>query len=285
MRRSRRSARDESDDGRRHRPGRRAHDPDRRPLARRLRIVQLPRLRPRARDHRRGRAGAARVGYASELVAAPREPGAVRADRDASHRAPRVRGLLALPTITHIHSSTIPVLAGSGTIFLDSRAHKTIYDGCEIARAHGATVRRFRSDDPDDLERCCARIGPRCAWLHGRRQQHERQRAEAARFPRVVRAYDALLYIDDAHGFGVIGERRPTRRARTGHAATSSATSARATTTSSSSAASRRRTRRCSPSSPVRPSSRTCSRSRRRRISTRARRPLRRSRPCSRAST
>src|SRR5438309_9461090 len=43
---------------------------------------------------------------------------------------------LVLPTITHIHTSVIPVLAGSGTILLDSRAHKTIYDGCQVARGH-----------------------------------------------------------------------------------------------------------------------------------------------------
>src|ERR687886_2787661 len=43
---------------------------------------------------------------------------------------------LALPTITHIHSSVLPVLAGSGTILLDGRAHKTIYDGCQIAAHH-----------------------------------------------------------------------------------------------------------------------------------------------------
>ena len=42
---------------------------------------------------------------------------------------------LVLPTITHIHMSVIPLLAASGTIFLDSRAHKTIYDGCQIAKA------------------------------------------------------------------------------------------------------------------------------------------------------
>ena len=42
------------DDGRGHRRDRRAHDPHRRPLAGRLRLVQLPRLRPRPRDHRRG---------------------------------------------------------------------------------------------------------------------------------------------------------------------------------------------------------------------------------------
>src|SRR5437764_11478618 len=33
------------------------------------------------------------------------------------------------PTITHLHSTATPLLAASGTIFLDARAHKTIYDG------------------------------------------------------------------------------------------------------------------------------------------------------------
>ena len=58
---------------------------------------------------------------------------------------------LILPTITLIHSSVIPLLAREGTVFLDSRAHKTIYDGCQIARSHGATIERFRFEDPDDL--------------------------------------------------------------------------------------------------------------------------------------
>jgi 8-amino-7-oxononanoate synthase len=35
-----------------------------------------------------------------------------------------------LPTLTHIHASVIPVLASDGTIFVDARAHKTIWDGC-----------------------------------------------------------------------------------------------------------------------------------------------------------
>jgi 8-amino-7-oxononanoate synthase len=58
---------------------------------------------------------------------------------------------LLFPTITHIHMSVLPVLVGAGTIFLDGRAHKTIYDGAMIARGHGATVQRFRHDDPDHL--------------------------------------------------------------------------------------------------------------------------------------
>jgi 8-amino-7-oxononanoate synthase len=60
---------------------------------------------------------------------------------------------LVLPTITHIHMSVIPLLAASGTIFLDARAHKTIYDGCQIAKARGAAVRRFRFEDPDHLDK------------------------------------------------------------------------------------------------------------------------------------
>src|SRR5919199_1570974 len=61
--------------------------------------------------------------------------------------------VLILQTLTHIHASVIPVLAGDGTIFVDGRAHKTIWDGCVVARAHGATIRRFRHDDPEDLQR------------------------------------------------------------------------------------------------------------------------------------
>ncbi len=54
---------------------------------------------------------------------------------------------LVLPTITHIHMSVIPVLVGDGAIFLDGRAHKTIYDGAMVAAGHGATIQRFRHND------------------------------------------------------------------------------------------------------------------------------------------
>ena len=53
-----------------------------------------------------------------------------------------------LPTITLIHTSVIPVLAGQGAVLVDSQAHKTIYDGATIARGAGATLHRVRPNDP-----------------------------------------------------------------------------------------------------------------------------------------
>jgi 8-amino-7-oxononanoate synthase len=115
---------------------------------------------------------------------------------------------LVLPTITHIHMSVIPVLADGGTILLDRRAHKTIYDGCTVARAHGATIHRFDHDDLCQLESLlqlpCA--GPRVICIDGVNSMTGNA-PDLAGFARLAREHDALLYVDDAHGFGVIGER------------------------------------------------------------------------------
>jgi 8-amino-7-oxononanoate synthase len=116
---------------------------------------------------------------------------------------------LVLPTITLIHLAVIPILAGDGTIFLDRRAHKTIYDGCQLARAHGATVQRFAFEDPDDLERLLRedRSKTRLICMDGVNSMTGNA-PDLNAFARVARDYDAILYVDDAHGFGVIGEHR-----------------------------------------------------------------------------
>ncbi len=117
---------------------------------------------------------------------------------------------LVLPTITHIHNSVIPVLAASGTIFLDARAHKTIYDGCQIARSRGAAVRRFRFEDPDHLDELLSaeRDRARLICMDGVNSMTGNA-PDLRAFAEVARRHGALLYIDDAHGVGVIGERAP----------------------------------------------------------------------------
>ena len=115
---------------------------------------------------------------------------------------------LVLPTITLIHMSVIPVLAGSGTIYVESRAHKTIYEGCQFAAARGATLKRFQFEDPDDLERLLKQPGPspRLVCVDGVNSMTGNA-IDLAAFATLAREYNALLYVDDAHGFGVIGER------------------------------------------------------------------------------
>jgi 8-amino-7-oxononanoate synthase len=117
---------------------------------------------------------------------------------------------LVLPTITHIHMSVIPLLAAGGTIFLDQRAHKTIYDGCQIARSRGATVRRFRFEDPDHLDELLSAEPAgrtRLVCMDGVNSMTGNA-PDLQAFAAVTRRHGALLYVDDAHGFGVIGERR-----------------------------------------------------------------------------
>ncbi|MDQ1423523.1 MAG: 8-amino-7-oxononanoate synthase, partial [Acidimicrobiaceae bacterium] len=118
---------------------------------------------------------------------------------------------VVLPTITHIHTSVIPILAGQGCVFVDSRAHKTIYDGAMIAAGQGSVLRRFRSDDGrdvDDLARQLSEVPhgvSRLVCMDGVNSMTGNI-PDLAAFAEVTRAHDALLYVDDAHGFGVIGE-------------------------------------------------------------------------------
>jgi 8-amino-7-oxononanoate synthase len=115
---------------------------------------------------------------------------------------------LVFPTITHIHMSVIPILAGKGTVFLDAQAHKTIYDGSMYARGLGATVQRFRSGDHEHLAELlrAAPAGPRLICMDGVNSMTGNA-PDLKTFARIARENGALLYVDDAHGFGVLGER------------------------------------------------------------------------------
>jgi 8-amino-7-oxononanoate synthase len=117
---------------------------------------------------------------------------------------------LLLPTITLIHMSVIPVLAAGGAVFLDARAHKTIYDGCVSAAAAGAALARFHHDDPGHLEKLLRASGrsPRLICLDGVNSMTGNI-PPLREFARIAREHGALLYVDDAHGFGILGERGP----------------------------------------------------------------------------
>lgn len=118
---------------------------------------------------------------------------------------------LVLPTITHIHTSVLPVLAGGGTLLLEAQAHRTVYDGASAAAAAGATLHRFRLDDLDRLThhlRSAPVRAPRVVCVDGVNSMTGNP-PDIPTLARICREHGALLYIDDAHGFGVLGERHP----------------------------------------------------------------------------
>jgi 8-amino-7-oxononanoate synthase len=82
-----------------------------------------------------------------------------------------------------------------GTLLLDLRAHRTMHDAATLARAGGATVRLLREARP-----------PRILCIDGINSMTGNP-PDLPAFAALARAHDALLYVDDAHGFGVVGER------------------------------------------------------------------------------
>src|SRR5580658_1870844 len=115
---------------------------------------------------------------------------------------------LVLPTITLVHTSVIPVLAGQGAVLVDAQAHKTLYDGATIARGAGASLYRVRANDPDHLEEVLRTLSPEVSKIFciDGVNSMTGNAPDLPRYARICREYDALLYVDDAHGFAVIGE-------------------------------------------------------------------------------
>ena len=113
-----------------------------------------------------------------------------------------------LPTITLIHMSVIPVLAGAGRSSSSAartrrstRAASSPAPAARPCNASGTTTL-------DDLERLLQEevAQPRLICIDGVNSMTGNA-PDLAQFARLAREYDALLYVDDAHGFGVIGER------------------------------------------------------------------------------
>ncbi len=98
----------------------------------------------------------------------------------------------------------ISTLAGPGDVLvIERRAHASILDGSALS---GAEVKRFRHDEPGDLERVmdgCGEAGTLVVveGVHG-------LEGDVAPLPRIVRACrdrGARLVLDDTHGMGVLG--------------------------------------------------------------------------------
>ncbi|MDF1585867.1 serine palmitoyltransferase [Marinimicrococcus flavescens] len=91
-------------------------------------------------------------------------------------------------------------------IYLDADSHASIYDGCRLS---GAKVVRFRHNDPEDLDRRLARQqeGEAALVIVEGLYSMLGDVAPIAEFAEVKKKHGAWLMVDEAHSFGVFGER------------------------------------------------------------------------------
>lgn len=104
------------------------------------------------------------------------------------------------------NAGVIPVLVGEGdAIFSDELNHASIIDGARLSRAE---IVRFRHRDVDDLTQRLAERRAKAAHALVVTDGVFSMDGDVAPLPaltEVAHRYDAALYVDDAHGSGVMG--------------------------------------------------------------------------------
>ena len=110
---------------------------------------------------------------------------------------------------TLLNHGVIPALAGNdGIIFLDKSGHATMYEGAKIARDSGAKLVSFPSNDLAALEKLLEEhkdIPKKLITVDGVNSMTGGY-TDLPGLDRLAKKYQALVFCDDAHGFGVVGE-------------------------------------------------------------------------------
>lgn len=99
-------------------------------------------------------------------------------------------------------------IVGHGeTLLIDADSHASIYDGCRMSKAQTLT---FRHNDPENLDKKLARLGDEAkktlVVVEGLYSMLGDQ-PPLAEFVEVKNRHGAWLLVDEAHSFGVFGER------------------------------------------------------------------------------
>jgi 7-keto-8-aminopelargonate synthetase-like enzyme len=115
---------------------------------------------------------------------------------------------LIYPSVTLANLGAIPGLVGrQDLLVVDEHAHNSMQEGAKIAKANGVPLQTFSHCDPVDLERALTSASPyRCALV-----AIDGVYSMSGKLPPLRELNDlclrhnAILYVDDAHGTGVLG--------------------------------------------------------------------------------
>lgn len=120
-----------------------------------------------------------------------------------------VENVIVYTTVTLANHGIIPLLMRKGSLLLmDQEAHNSVQRSGIEAKGGGAKILQFKHDDFRQLE----------AQFRVHRRQHDHALIaldgvysmsgaylNLPRYQQLAEEYAAILYIDDAHGFGVVG--------------------------------------------------------------------------------
>ena len=102
---------------------------------------------------------------------------------------------------------TMAALVGQGdAIMLDGDAHASLFDGGKLS---GAAVYRFKHNDPESLDKRLGRLGElasRTLVIVEGLYSILGDRAPLREIAEVSKRHQALLFVDEAHSLGVLGE-------------------------------------------------------------------------------
>ena len=115
---------------------------------------------------------------------------------------------LIYPSVSLANLGAIPGLVGKqDVVVLDELAHNSMQEGAKLARAGGTRVAVFSHNDLESLEKTLRKLSPyRMALIcidgvYSMSGVIPPMRA----YDELARKYNGVLYIDDAHGTGVLG--------------------------------------------------------------------------------
>jgi 7-keto-8-aminopelargonate synthetase-like enzyme len=136
----------------------------------------------------------------------------VRANEEAETKIARWLGTeaaLIYPSVTLANLGAIPGLVGrQDLLVVDEQGHNSIQEGAKIAKANGTRLAFFSHCNAADLDRILRDQAPfRCAVVAiDGVYSMSGELPPLADLDRVARAHNAVLYVDDAHGTGVLGK-------------------------------------------------------------------------------
>ena len=115
---------------------------------------------------------------------------------------------LIYPSVSLANMGAIPGLVSKRDLLvIDEHAHNSMQEGAKIAQANGVRVLMFSHCDPDDLQRVLTGAGEYRVAVVAIDGVYSMTGAlpPLARLNEVCLRHNAVLYVDDAHGTGVLG--------------------------------------------------------------------------------